>query len=127
MSIWHKVLLLALAGSAGTLARYFLSGAVQRMGGFEFPFGTWTVNVLGCFLFGLVWACSQERFLISGETMVILLVGFMGAFTTFSTYVFESAQMIADARWRAAALNLLGQNVFGFTALYAGILLGRVV
>jgi len=125
--LWRKLLLLALAGTAGTLARYYLSGAVQRLGGFEFPFGTWSVNIFGCFLFGLIWALAQERFLMSSETMAIILTGFMGAFTTFSTYVFESAQMIQDAQWSRAALNLLGQNVSGFIALYGGILLGKVV
>ena len=127
MSPARKLLLLALAGVLGTLARYWLSGAVQRLAGFEFPWGTWAVNGLGCFLFGLVWAVPQERFILSTEAMLIILVGFMGAFTTFSTYVFESSQMIRDSQWTLALANLLGQNVLGFVSLLAGMALGKVV
>lgn len=123
----RKLLLIALAGSAGTLSRYWLSGAVQRLFGADFPFGTWAVNILGCLLFGLVWVLSEERFAFGGETRIIILVGFMGAFTTFSTYVFESQAMMADGQWLSLALNLAGQNVLGFAALYAGMLIGRVV
>ena len=123
----RKLLLIALAGSAGTLARYWLGGAVQRLFGADFPFGTWAVNILGCLLFGLVWVLSEERFAISGEARVVIVTGFMGAFTTFSTYIFESSGMAGDGQWLALAANLAGQNVLGFAAFYAGVLMGRVV
>lgn len=123
----RKLLLIACAGAAGTLARYWLSGAVYRLFGVQFPWGTWAVNVGGCFLFGLVWVLGEERFVISGETRLIILVGFMGAFTTFSTYVFEAAQQATGGEWFSLGLNLLGQNIAGFAALMLGILLGRVL
>jgi len=123
----RKLLLIAFAGAAGTLARFWLSGAVYRLLGPDFPWGTWAVNVLGCLLFGLVWVLSEERFVISGETRLIVLVGFMGAFTTFSTYVFESAQLASGGEWLRMWLNLLGQNVAGFAAFLLGVLLGRVI
>ncbi|MFP5221499.1 MAG: fluoride efflux transporter FluC [Acidobacteriota bacterium] len=123
----RKLLLIAFAGAAGTLARFWLSGAVYRLLGTDFPWGTWAVNVLGCLLFGLVWVLSDERFAISGETRLIVLVGFMGAFTTFSTYVFESAQLATGGEWLRMSLNLLGQNVAGFAAFLLGVFLGRVL
>src|SRR5260370_5189623 len=72
-----RILLLAAAGAVGTLARYWLSGAVQRISSTTFPWGTLAVNGSGCFLFGLVWALADEPLLISGHTRLILLVGFM--------------------------------------------------
>lgn len=123
----RKLLLIAFAGAAGTVARFWLSGAVYRLLGPDFPWGTWAVNTIGCLLFGLVWVLSEERFAISGETRLIVLVGFMGAFTTFSTYVFESAQLASGGEWLRMSLNLLGQNVAGFAAFMLGVFLGRVL
>ena len=122
-----KILLLALAGAAGTLARYWLSGAVQKAFGFDFPWGTWAVNVFGCLLFGLVWVLSEERFLLSGQSRLIILVGFMGAFTTFSTYIFESSQLGLEGQWLFVAANLLGQNLAGCAGLFLGMFLGRAI
>jgi CrcB protein len=123
----HKILLLALAGACGTLARYWLSGAVQGVMGRDFPWGTAAVNLLGCLLFGLVWVMADERQLIRAEFRVILLVGFMGAFTTFSSLIFETGELLRGTQWAYAALNLLGQNLLGFAAFSIGAALGRVL
>lgn len=121
--MWQKYALIALAGAAGTLARYGLSGLVQRLGGIAFPWGTWTVNLVGCFAFGVIWSLAEDRVLISGETRFIVLTGFMGAFTTFSTFAFETAEMLHEGSWLLAAGNVLGQNLLGI----AGVLLGLAV
>lgn len=123
----QKVVLVALAGAVGTLMRYALAGAVQRVAPATFPYGTLVVNVVGCLLFGLVWSLAEERLVISSETRTILLVGFMGAFTTFSTYAFETAALLRDAEWATAAGNLLAQNVVGIAALLLGLALGRAL
>lgn len=119
--------LLALAGALGTLCRYGLSGAVHRFSGAGFPWGTLSVNALGCLLFGFVWTLGEERFVISGQTRFILLTGFMGAFTTFSTFAFETGAFLQDSAWRLAAGNLLAHNVLGLVCLFLGLLLGRFV
>jgi len=123
----HKLLLIALAGAFGTLCRYWLSGAVYAALGRDFPWGTWAVNILGCFLFGLVWMLSEERGLISGQARIIILAGFMGAFTTFSTFIFESGEILRDAQWLHLAVNVCGQNAVGFAALFLGSSLGRIL
>lgn len=125
--MYRNILLIAFAGAIGSLSRYWLSGAVYRWFGSALPWGTWAVNILGSFLFGLVWVLCEERYLISVQTRTMLLVGFMGAFTTFSTYVFESSQMVIDGEWLRLAGNLAGQNIVGFAALFLGIFLGRVI
>ncbi|SNS19112.1 CrcB protein [Humidesulfovibrio mexicanus] len=123
----QKILLLAVAGTLGTLARYWLSGAVYGVMGRDFPWGTAAVNLLGCLLFGLAWVMADERQVIGGEARVVILVGFMGAFTTFSSLVFETSELMRSAQWARAALNLVGQNILGFVAFAIGAVIGRVI
>ena len=122
-----KLVCLAGAGAAGTLARYGLAGLVQRHAGAAFPWGTLAVNTLGCFLAGLVWSLAEERGLFSAETRVIMLIGFMGAFTTFSTFALETDLLLRDAQWARALANLLLQNSLGLSALLLGLFAGRTV
>ena len=122
-----KLLLLSAAGAAGTLARFGLSGLVQRIvPGSAFPWGTLAVNAVGCLLFGIVWSLAEERLVISGATRAIVLVGFMGAFTTFSTFAFETGQLLDDSQWLAAAGNVLLQNVAGVVLVLVGIAVGKI-
>ena len=123
----QKLLLLMLAGAIGTLARYGLSGLVQRMAGADFPWGTVAVNLTGCFLAGLVWTLAEYRLDIGGQTRAILLIGFMGAFTTFSTYVFETSAFIHDAEWLCAFGNIALQNGIGVIAVFGGYAVGRMI
>ena len=123
----HKLVLLALAGAAGTLARYGAAGLVQRIHSTSFPWGTLAVNLAGCFLAGLLWTLFENRWPVSGETRAIVLVGFIGAFTTFSAFILESGELVRSAEWMSAFVNLAMQNVFGFIALFAGIVLARTI
>lgn len=121
-----KIFLIAAAGAAGTLARYWLGGAVQRLYGGTFPWGTFAVNMFGCFLFGIIWSLAEERLVISPEARTVVLIGFMGAFTTFSSFVFETNALIRDAEWMLAIGNLALQNITGIIFLILGIALGRM-
>ena len=122
-----KIALIALAGALGTVCRYWLSGLTYDILGKDFPWGTWTVNILGCFLFGLVWILAEERGFLSAQARILILTGFMGAFTTFSTFIFESGGLASDAQWMRFALNVGGQNLVGLVALYLGASLGRFI
>ncbi len=121
-----KILLLAFSGALGTLARYGLSGLISRYTYSMFPYGTVIVNMLGCFLFGIIWVFTENKIQISGEVRSIILVGFMGAFTTFSTFMFETGRMIQDGELLYAGENLLLENLIGLTALFVGIAIGRI-
>jgi len=123
--VWQKLLWIGLAGFAGTLARYGLQGLVQRVSNGGFPWGTLVVNVVGCFAFGVAWALAEERLVIRGETRTIILIGFMGAFTTFSTFAFETSELLRDSEWLLVALNVAGQTVLGLLCVFLGIALGR--
>jgi len=121
----QKLLWLAAAGALGTISRYALAGLVQRAGGGSFPWGTFVVNGLGCLVFGAIWAAASERFALSAELRTILLVGFVGAFTTFSTAIAEFGQLVLDAEWLQAIIFLVGGNAVGVAAFFAGSALGR--
>lgn len=123
----QKLLLIGVAGSLGALARYGLGGLVQRYSNVTFPWGTLVVNILGAFLFGLIWSLVEQRLVMSVETRVIILSGFLGAFTTFSSFMFETSSLIGEAQWALAALNVVGQIVLGLTAMFLGLAAGRLV
>ena len=127
MSPAAKLVWLGVAGAAGTLCRYGLSGLVQRAHDGSFPWGTFVVNGLGCFLFGLLWTLAEERLVVSGETRVVLLVGLLGGFTTFSSYAFETSAMLRDAEWWLAAANVVGQNLTGIVLFFVGAACGRLL
>lgn len=125
--MWKELCWLAAAGAAGTLCRYGFSGLVQSFAGEKFPWGTLAVNLVGCFLIGLIWTLAEERLVIAGQTRFIVLTGFMGAFTTFSTFGFETAEFLRDSQWWAAGFNVLANNVIGVTGVFAGFAAGRWV
>jgi len=127
MNVWQRVIWLSAAGALGTLARYGLSGLVQRVTGSLFPWGTLAVNGIGCFLFGLVWVLAAERMVVSGEARLVILTGFMGAFTTFSTFSAETGQMLLRAQWAAGMANILGSLILGLLCFFLGLFLGRLV
>ncbi len=90
-----------------------------------FPWDTSLANVLGCFLFGLIWTISEKRALIPKPLGLVLLTGFVGSFTTFSTYVFEAEVLLHQGQWLVLVLKILGQNLLGFAALGLGFRVGR--
>lgn len=124
---YDKVLWLAGAGSLGTLARALLGRFVQSALPEGFPWGTLVVNLLGCFLFGVVWALGEGRWRLSPEVRLVVLTGFMGAFTTFSSFVFDTGTLLTDGKVLAALGNLAVQNAAGLALLFLGLSLGRVL
>jgi CrcB protein len=122
-----KILYLSLGGACGTLSRYFLSGVAQRMAGGSFPAGTFAVNMAGCLLFGAVWGFFENRLLPGSEIRLLVLTGFMGAFTTFSTYMFETATLVKSGQMAMVLANVVGQSVAGLALVLTGIALGRLL
>jgi len=122
-----KLLLIAAAGAAGTLSRYWVSGLSHRALGADYAYGTLAVNVIGSLLFGIVWTLSEERFAISVLTRTVILVGFMGAFTTFSTFAFETVNYLRDSQYLLAFANMASNCVLGFGAIITGMWIARAL
>jgi CrcB protein len=121
-----KLALLGAAGAAGAVSRYLLSGAVQRLAGSGFPLGTFAANMAGCFFFGLLWGLFEHRLPLGGQARIIILTGFMGSFTTFSTFAFETASLLQHGQGWLALLNAGGQLAAGLALVVLGMGLGRV-
>jgi len=115
-----KLLLIALGGAAGSVARYLVAVQGQRLSQSVFPVGTLTVNVLGCLLIGLLGTLFAGPVIVREEYRFALLVGFLGGFTTFSTFGFETFSLVSDREWWLASLNVLGSNVMGLAAVWVG-------
>jgi CrcB protein len=122
-----KILLIGLAGLLGTLSRYWLAGLVARRYGETFPTATLLVNLLGCFLAGLLFYLLQERFRVGDPLQAILMVGFLGGFTTFSAYGLQTFTMLRDGAFALAALYLLLSNAVGLLLVWAGYSLAKVL
>jgi CrcB protein len=121
------LVLIAAGGAAGAVARYLVDSAVlDRVPG-AFPLGILVVNLTGAFLLGLLAALIIERGLLPSELRSPLLVGFLGAYTTFSTLMLDSWRLVEDGLPVLGAANLVGSMVLGIVALGAGLWLGRSV
>ena len=120
-----RLLLIAIGGAAGSLARYLVSGLVQRLTTPYFPTGTFAVNVIGCLVVGFVGGLATTRSEFSVEARLLLIVGLCGGFTTFSAFSWETLELLRhDAVWRAG-LNAGGQLVAGLAATWTGLALAR--
>jgi CrcB protein len=120
-----NLIAVGVGGAIGAIARYVMGRAVHQMVPGGFPFGTFVVNVIGCLVFGLIVGLAESRLDIGPVTRTFLLVGVLGGFTTFSSFSFESYDLIRSGQLVSAALNVIGQVTLGLAALIAGIVLGR--
>ena len=118
--LMFRTLFVGIAGLAGTLLRYWLSGFVARRYGETFPVGTMVVNVLGCLLAGAIFNLTEERFLINPTLRTVILIGFLGGFTTFSSYGLQTFTLLRDGEFGLATLNVAVSNVLGLVMVWVG-------
>jgi CrcB protein len=118
---------IALAGALGALARYGLEGFVSRRATGAFPWGTFVVNVTGAFALGLVFTVATERWSISPWLRSTVTIGFLGAYTTFSTLMFETYRLAEDRALALAAANVVASSAAGLAAVYLGVVVGRTL
>lgn len=124
-----RILCVAVGGALGALSRYWVTVALsEKLGGSGaffagYPWGTTVVNLLGCLVFGLLVSLLPSAEAVSSAHL-LLLTGFLGAFTTFSTFAFETAQLLRQGRLGASFLNLALQNVAGLLLICLGVALG---
>lgn len=122
------VLFVGLGGMLGSVARYMVGGWVQQaVGSFWFPYGTLAVNVLGCLLIGFAGGLAEARGAFSPEGRALLFIGFLGGFTTFSSFGFETLALLHDGQYTLGLLNVALQITLGLGAVYVGSSLSRLV
>lgn len=122
----YKILAIAIGGAIGTLARFgmgtLLARLMERTG---FPWATMTVNLVGCFLIGYLNGLFIERVLVTPEIRLALLIGFLGGFTTFSSFGWETISFLRDGQYLMAGVNIAANNVIGLLLVLIGYVLGH--
>lgn len=114
------VVWVAVAGALGALARWGIGVWLGQWLGITFPWGTLAANLMGCFLIGVVMEATERVGFLPGATRLILAVGFIGAFTTFSTFEFETFQLFRRGALLIGAINFAANILLGFALLWAG-------
>ena len=121
-----KWLFLLLGSVIGGAARYGISAAIYQRWGSAFPYGTMVVNLTGCWLIGFFDAMSEQRLGLGPHERLFLMTGFCGAFTTFSTLILETSNLLRDSSVGLASSNLIASLAGGFLLFRLGALAGRI-
>jgi CrcB protein len=120
-----NVLLIGIGGFVGAVSRYGIAVWIGQRWGRSFPLGTFVTNVSGSFLIGLLMTLMAERFTENPQWRLLLVVGFLGAYTTFSTFEYETGALLKDGEWLFAGLNVVLSVVVGFVALKLGEVMAK--
>jgi fluoride exporter len=121
------LILIALGGAAGAVARYVLDSAVSERWPSAFPWGTLAVNLSGTLILGFLFALTIERGVLPASSRAPLMIGFLGAYTTFSTLMLESWHLVEDGAVGIAVANIVGSCVLGLVAVFIGLAIGRAL
>lgn len=123
----QAVLLIAGFGALGCLTRYFVSGWVNALFGRGFPYGTFVINVLGAFLIGLIMEFGMRGTLLTASLRTGLAIGFLGGFTTFSTFSYETFRLLEDGDFLVATANVMASVIVCLVFTWLGIHAARVL
>lgn len=115
-----KIIGLAAGTLVGGFCRYWLAGTIYGLMGVQFPYGTLVVNLAGCFAIGLLNALAEMKWLLGPEARILLMTGFCGAFTTFSTFMLETSNLLKDGEALRALINIAGSLIGGFILFRLG-------
>lgn len=122
-----RLLIIGIGGFLGAIARYLVSGWVSALDGSRFPLGTLTVNLVGSFVLGFFYIIMTDRLTIDPYWRLIVAVGFIGAFTTFSTFTYETVKLVESGAFALALANITISLIGGLTAVYLGVVLARLL
>jgi CrcB protein len=123
----QRYLLIAMGGALGSVARYWLGSSIARRVGTKIPYGTFAINMLACFLIGFSVTLIARRAGLNSAWRFLIPVGFVGAFSTFSTYEWETLSTIRSGAFMLAAVYALGSFVLGFAAVWCGTLIAETL
>lgn len=123
----QRLLLIGLAGFVGTLLRYWLSGWTAQRFGETFPTGTLVVNLLGCFMAGLLFYLMFDRYLVNQTIRTVVIIGLLGGFTTFSSFGLQTFTLLREGEMGLALLNMAASNLGGLLMVWCGYSLARLL
>lgn len=121
-----RYVMIAVGGALGAIARYQLAAMIQNRIPVGFPWGTFIVNISGCLVMGVATTLLTDR-LVHPNWRFLIPIGFIGAYTTFSTFELETFRAVTDGAWLVGGLNVVGSVVAGYIALWLGVVLTRLV
>ena len=122
-----QLIAVAIGGASGAMMRWLMASGIQKMAGGAFPWGTFAVNAIGSFLLGFLFVWLIERSTASELVRLAVTVGFLGAFTTFSTYSLESIRLLQEGALALAFGNVIGQVLVCLTLTWLGIQFARTI
>ena len=122
-----RYVMIAVGGALGAIARYQVAAMIQARVPVGFPYGTFIVNVSGCLIMGFITALLTERLTASPNWRFLIPIGFVGAYTTFSTFELETFRAVSEGAWPIAAANVGASFVAGYLALWAGFVAARLL
>lgn len=120
-------LIIGIGGFFGAISRYAIGLWIGQKWGRSFPLGTFVINVSGSFFIGLFMSLFTERFMVNPQWRLLLVVGFLGAYTTFSTFEYETGRLVKDGEWLIASMNVILSVVAGFVALKVGEMIAKSI
>jgi fluoride exporter len=120
-----RYLLVLIGGGTGALARYVAASAIMTRFGGKFPLGTLAINVTGSFLIGFLMTILTERFKVDPRWRILLVVGFLGGYTTFSSFEWETYTAVREGELWAGMLNVVSSVMLGYVAVWLGSMLAR--
>ena len=123
----NRVLVISLGAILGANARWFISRYAARVLGPVFPYGTLFINVTGSFIVGFFMIWASERVLLDPRWRLLIVIGFCGSFTTFSSFAFETMAYFEQGQWLLLFTNFVANNLLCLTAVLAGMALARAV
>jgi len=122
-----KYVMVGLGGCIGALLRFWLGGYISNRMGSRFPYGTFVINITGSFLIGFILTLLAERTHWSPNWRYLIPIGFIGAYTTFSTFEYETLRSLQDGEVLMAGLNVSLSVIVGFVAVWLGMVMGRSI
>jgi len=122
-----NAVIIGIGGFFGAIARYGVALWIGQRWGRSFPLGTFVINVSGSFMIGLAMSLLTERFIVNPQWRLLLVVGFLGAYTTFSTFEYETGALLKDSEWLSAGLNVVLSVVVGFVGLKLGEVIAKSI